>query len=766
MAEAHAAVAFSFSVTHEGVNVDVNHEALKAIFRSGLRSTKKSMGRIKNQMKNGVYPATPMSWLFVLTFVLGFILAGVDPSFGMIGWIKTHVPWLNTAPPLVSYYGSCILFATLIWLAKAFTWKYFLRLLLNYHNWMYESRGPMSLKTKLWLGTVKLMGGRKPMLMSYQFSLPKLSVPSIKDTMNRYLHSVQPLLDEEKYSRMERLAREFESGIGQKLQRYLVVKSWWATNYVSDWWEDYVYLSGRSPLMINSNFYAVDAVFINPTHRQASRAANIIYAMLLYRRELEREELNPILLNKTVPLCSAQYERQFQTTRIPGLEKDKLVHYKDSNHIAVYHKGRFFKVYIYYRGRLLKPVEIEKTIQQILDDDSEPAPGEEHLAALTAGDRVPWYNAREEYFKKGKNKASLDAVEKAAFFVSLDDEPQNYDPKDPSKLSEFGRAMLHGKGYDRWFDKSFTLVVTSNGRVGFNGEHSWADAPIMAHLWEYSMFEDFFVQGYTEEGYCKGEITTPPPNPIRLEWDLPKPCLQAIETSLEAAKQLIADVDLELLVHDQYGKGFMKVCRVSPDAYIQLALQIAYYRMNKKFCLTYESSMTRLFREGRTETVRSCTVESCDFVRAMDDPQKTREERIALMKKAADVHQINCRNAMTGKGIDRHLFCLYVVSKYLEVDSPFLSEVLSEPWRLSTSQTPHQQTNKLDLTRHPEHISAGGGFGPVADDGYGVSYIIAGEDCVFFHVSCKNSCPTTSSTKMVQAIVKALSDIRTMFEQH
>lgn len=60
-------------------------------------------------------------------------------------------------------------------------------------------------------------------------------------------------------------------------------------------------------------------------------------------------------------------------------------------------------------------------------------------------------------------------------------------------------------------------------------------------------------------------------------------------------------------------------------------------------------------------------------------------------------------------------------------------------------QTPHQQTNKLDLAKHPEHISAGGGFGPVADDGYGVSYIIAGEDCVFFHVSCKNSCPTTVS---------------------
>lgn len=63
---------------------------------------------------------------------------------------------------------------------------------------------------------------------------------------------------------------------------------------------------------------------------------------------------------------------------------------------------------------------------------------------------------------------------------------------------------------------------------------------------------------------------------------------------------------------------------------------------------------------------------------------------------------------MCGKGIDRHLFCLYVVSKYLEVDSPFLNEVLSEPWRLSTSQTPHGQTNKMDLNKYPQCISAGG----------------------------------------------------------
>lgn len=100
---------------------------------------------------------------------------------------------------------------------------------------------------------------------------------------------------------------------------------------------------------------------------------------------------------------------------------------------------------------------------------------------------------------------------------------------------------------------------------------------------------------------------------------------------------------------------------------------------------------------------------------------------------------------MCGKGIDRHLFCLYVVSKYLEVDSPFLKKVLSEPWRLSTSQTPHGQTNKMNLQEHPSLISAGGGFGPVADDGYGVSYIVAGEDILFFHISNKHTSKQTVS---------------------
>ena len=41
--------------------------------------------------------------------------------------------------------------------------------------------------------------------------------------------------------------------------------------------------------------------------------------------------------------------------------------------------------------------------------------------------------------------------------------------EDPSKLDHYGQILLHGKGYDRWFDKSFTLCIGSNGRVSHKG---------------------------------------------------------------------------------------------------------------------------------------------------------------------------------------------------------------------------------------------------------------------------------------------------------
>ncbi|XP_030586967.1 carnitine O-palmitoyltransferase 1, liver isoform isoform X2 [Archocentrus centrarchus] len=764
MAEAHQAVAFQFTVTPEGIDLQLSHEALRQVYLSGLHSWKKRFIRFKNGVMTGVYPGSPAGFSIVVGSYMTYNkFKQLDPSLGLFTKLGQHIPISRYMSTDTQRIVGGVLVGTGLWVTIIMIMRNVLKSLLSWHGWMQERHGSLSWSTRVWMILVKVFSGRKPMLYSFQNSLPRLPLPSIKDTCQRYLESVRPLMDDKKYERMEGLTQDFEKNLGPRLQWYLKLKSWWASNYVSDWWEEYIYLRGRGPIMVNSNYYAMDFLYVFPTSIQAARAGNSIHAIMLYRRKLDRAQIKPLMLLHTIPMCSAQYEHMFNTTRVPGVETDTLQHVNESKHIAVYHKGRFFKVWIFYDGRLLLPREIEQQMERILADKSEPLPGEEKLAALTAGDRTPWAKARETYFSRGKNKQSLDAIEKAAFFVTLDDTEQRYDADNPvTSLDSYAKSLLHGKCYDRWFDKSFNLIVFKNGTMGLNAEHSWADAPIIGHLWEHVLYMDPRL-GYTEDGHCVGQPHPNLPGPQRLQWDIPAECQEAIEGSFTVARTLADDVDCDIIPFTDFGKGLIKKCRTSPDAFIQIALQLAHYRDKAKFCLTYEASMTRMFREGRTETVRSCTTETCAFVLSMIRDE-TREERLRLLKLAAEKHQSLYRLAMTGQGIDRHLFCLYVVSKYLGEDSPFLKEVLSEPWRLSTSQTPMQQVELFDLVRHPEYVSSGGGFGPVADDGYGVSYIILGESLINFHISSKRSSPETDSHRFGTNIRQAMLDILGLFE--
>ncbi|MBV96800.1 Carnitine O-palmitoyltransferase 1, muscle isoform, partial [Eschrichtius robustus] len=675
MAEAHQAVAFQFTVTPEGVDFRLSREALKHIYLSGINSWKRRLIRIKNGILRGVYPGSPTSWLVVVMTTLGSSYCNVDISMGLICFIQRWLPE-GCGPyraPQTRTLLSVAIFSTGVWMMGILFFRQTLKLLLSYHGWMFEMHGQTSHFTKVWAMCVRLLSGRRPMLYSFQTSLPKLPVPSVSATIHRYLESVKHLLDDKEYYRMETLAKEFQEKTAPRLQKYLVLKSWWATNYVSDWWEEYVYLKGRTPLMVNSNYYVMDLVLVKNADVQAARLGNIVHAMIKYRHKLDREEIKPVMVLGIVPMCSYQMERMFNTTRIPGKDTDVLQHLTDSRHVAVYHKGRFFKLWLYEGSRLLRPRDLEMQFQRILDDPSPPQPGEEKLAALTAGG-------------------------------------------------------------------SLTLPL------------------------QFVLGTDSFDLGYTETGHCLGK-----PNPVlappqRLQWDIPEQCQAVIESSYRVAKALADDVELYCFQFLPFGKGLIKKCRTSPDAFVQIALQLAHFRDRGRLCLTYEASMTRMFREGRTETVRSCTCESTAFVRAMAQGRHLKADLQDLFRKAAEKHQNMYRLAMTGAGIDRHLFCLYVVSKYLGVKSPFLAEVLSEPWRLSTSQTAQFQIRMFDPNQYPNHLGAGGGFGPVANDGYGVSYMIAGENTIFFHVSSKFSSSETNAQRFGNHIRQALLDIADLFQ--
>ena len=78
-------------------------------------------------------------------------------------------------------------------------------------------------------------------------------------------------------------------------------------------------------------------------------------------------------------------------------------------------------------------------------------------------------------------------------------------------------------------------------------------------------------------------------------------------------------MDSLLLQYSGYGSNFMKKAKSSPDGWMQMVYQLAYYRQYGKPCPTYESASTRKFLTGRTETVRSCSVDTVAFTKAWDD---------------------------------------------------------------------------------------------------------------------------------------------------
>lgn len=57
-------------------------------------------------------------------------------------------------------------------------------------------------------------------------------------------------------------------------------------------------------------------------------------------------------------------------------------------------------------------------------------------------------------------------------------------------------------------------------------------------------------------------------------------CEEQISRSLAVAQALADDVDVHVVVFRDFGKEKVKKCRVSPDAFIQIALQLAYYRVS------------------------------------------------------------------------------------------------------------------------------------------------------------------------------------------
>lgn len=293
-----------------------------------------------------------------------------------------------------------------------------------------------------------------------------------------------------------------------------------------------------------------------------------------------------------------------------------------------------------------------RQIEQIISASTTKLPS---VGALTTANRDLWASDYVHLRALSPSNAVLfDTIHSAAFVLCLD-------PATPGDFVTTSRFLWHGAPNglrDRWVDKPVQLIVFDSARAGLMGEHSVMDGtPTLTLI-------DAICNALSDPSFDHG---APSPHssaaPVELRWALDSTLKQSIARAEKDAAALIASQAMSV-IKTGYGKRAVKAARVSPDAWGQLLVQMAYARLLRSRGWerqggTYESATTRRFFKGRTEVIRVVTSESDAFVRAMmaEDGSKeaSQENRRALFERAAKVHVANAQAAGRGEGVDRHL---------------------------------------------------------------------------------------------------------------
>lgn len=92
MAEAHQAVSYSELIKQEHTDENHDKEVLVLVFKSGVRSWKKRIGRSINKARNGVYPAHLESLFIIIGAVMALHFANQRVPFDLMNKFLPLMP--------------------------------------------------------------------------------------------------------------------------------------------------------------------------------------------------------------------------------------------------------------------------------------------------------------------------------------------------------------------------------------------------------------------------------------------------------------------------------------------------------------------------------------------------------------------------------------------------------------------------------------------------------------------------------------------------
>ncbi|KAF6722019.1 Carnitine O-palmitoyltransferase 2, mitochondrial [Oryzias melastigma] len=609
--------------------------------------------------------------------------------------------------------------------------------------------------------------------MHYQKSLPRLPIPKLEDTIRRYLAAQTPLLDDDQFRTTEKVAQDFLNGEGRQLHEELVLmdKNNKHTSYISAPWFD-MYLSARDSLVLNFNPF----MSFNPDPKQEYndplvRSTNMVCSAVRFMKTLRAGLLEPEVFHlnpaksdtakfknfirwvpsslswygaymvNAYPLDMSQYFRLFNSTRIPKRGRDELFTDEKGRHLLVLRKGNMYVFDVVDGdGNMVKPVEVQAHLKYIMSD---PAPEAEFpLGVLTSENRDVWAGLREKLIAAG-NAEDLQTVDSALFCLCLDEEIM----KDHIHISH---NMLHGDGCNRWYDKSFSIIMAKDGQAAINFEHAWGDGVAVLRF-QNEVFKDTTERPLVHPGSTLAADSASAVR--RLDFKLTGELKDGIKKAKQNFDSAVSKLTIDAMEFKKGGKEQLKKSKLSPDAVVQLAFQMGFLRQYGQTVATYESCSTAAFKHGRTETIRPATVHTkrCSQAFVQQPVAHSVEQLRGMLHECSKYHGQLTKEAAMGQGFDRHLFAL----RYLATSQGRpLHSLYTDPAYAAIN---HNILSTSTLTSPAVSL---GGFAPVVPDGFGVGYGVH-DDWVGCNVS---SYPARNVHEFLQCVHKSLEDIFSVLE--
>lgn len=491
---------------------------------------------------------------------------------------------------------------------------------------------------------------------AYDEQLPRVPLPTLEESCTRFLHWCAPLLTGDQYAAtaatVEDLLRPDSPArtLHADLQRYDAepgVGSW-----LDEFWPSR-YLGRRDRIALNANFFFLfrdDTVLAGSTTAdQAERAAALTAAAVDYKLRLDREEIPPVT-QRGQRLNMAQNKFLFSETRIPGAPQDTVrVPYSaewpghsEARHIIVFYRGNMFRMDVIGPGGIpYTPEDLAAGLRGVMKAGARRAatnasPG--HLTSLARAEWAPVYAAL-----RPLNTEAFDTIETALFCVDLED----FAPRDELHACD---QLLHGDSGNRWFDKSVSFIVFSDGQAGINVEHCGLDGTTIL-----SFVDTLLEKSVADHAAQAGAQPQGLPATEPVEFTLGPESRTEIASAAASFAQYAAD-NATTTVSFDFGTAHIKKLGVSPDAFAQLSYQLAHQRSKGLIGATYESIATRQFRNGRTEAMRVVTPEILDFVAAMENPEVDRDRKLVALRTAAEAHVRRAQECQRGDAPEQHLW--------------------------------------------------------------------------------------------------------------